>query len=321
MSKEIIRIKNEKALLEYLYKMLSLGYTDGITEREYFNFINTLEQKINSDNSIFAKRIELEYESFETTVEKAIKVLEKSCKRPKQPLLYKEVDGTKIIVPTYDLEKISESEYKLFNYPRQVKIEKDLFDEIIPRVDLSEYEFIRFENLEGAKKVAAFYIGEIAYRYVASRLKENINVVKGLNIDKYLFGNPEEILESGIKELFVKAYIHATKIVAQLKNEESIKETIIFSNNQNKPLAHANYLKMVLPEEIKELSKFSHKTYVLNNSEITVKTIGEFAEYESITCIASDENGEWSDTYERENGEITEEYVKVMEKRIGNIIY
>lgn len=321
MSKEIIRIKNEKALLEYLYKMLSLGYTDGITEREYFNFINTLEQKINSDNSIFAKRIELEYESFETTVEKAIKVLEKSCKRPKQPLLYKEVDGTKIIVPTYDLEKISESEYKLFNYPRQVKIEKDLFDEIIPRVDLSEYEFIRFENLEGAKKVAAFYIGEIAYRYVASRLKENINVVKGLNIDKYLFGNPEEILESGIKELFVKAYIHATKIVAQLKDEESIRETIIFSNNPNKPLAHANYLKMVLPEEIKELSKFSHKTYVLNNSEITVKTIGEFAEYESITCIASDENGEWSDTYERENGEITEEYVKVMEKRIGNIIY
>ena len=42
MSKEIIRIKNEKALLEYLYRMLSLGYTDGITENEYFNFINSV---------------------------------------------------------------------------------------------------------------------------------------------------------------------------------------------------------------------------------------------------------------------------------------
>jgi len=321
MTKEIIRIKNERVLLEYLYKMLSLGYTNGITEEEYFNFIDTLEQRVNSDDSIFAKRIELEYESFETVVEKAMKVLEKSCKSPKQPLLYKEIDGTKMIMPTYDLGKIETSEYKLFTYPKQIKIEKDLFDEIIPKVTLSDYDFIKFENLEGAKKVSAFYISEIAYRYVASKLNQNINVVKSMNIDKYLFGNSEQLLEPNINELFIKAYIHATKIVSKLKDEESIRETIIFSNNPDKPLAHANYLKMVLPEEIKLLSKFSHKTYALNDSEITVKTIREYAKYESSTCIYSDELGYWSDAYVRENGEITDEYVKIMEKRIGNIIY
>ena len=321
MSKEIIRIKNEKVLLEYLYKMLSLGYTDGITEQEYFNFVNTLEKRINSDNSMFAKKIMLEYESFETVVAKAMKVVEKSCKGLKQPLLYKEVDGSRIIVPTYDLERIDTSEYKSFVYPQQIKITKDLLEEIIPKVTLSNYDFIRFENLDGAKKVSAFYIGEIAYRYLSMKLRENINVVKTMNIDKCIFGKPEEVLEPGIKELFVKAYMHATKTVAQLKDEAALRETIIFSNNPDKPLAHANYLKMLLPEEIKELSSIYHKSYALNDSEITVKTLGEYAKYESITCVASDENGEWSDVYERENGEITEDYVKIMEKRIGNIIY
>lgn len=321
MSKEVIRIKNEKVLLEYLYKMLSLGYTDGITAAQFFKFLNTLEERVNSDDSIFAKKVELEYESFETVVEKAMKVLEKSCKKPKQPLLYKEVDGSGIIIPTYDLGKIDSSEYKLFNYPRQIKIEKDLLEEIIPKITLSDYDFIRFENLEGAKKVAAFYIGEIAYRYVSSKLKEDINVVKTMNIDKYLFGKPEDMLEPGINELFVKAYIHAIKIVSQLKDDEAKRETIILSNNPDKPLAHANFLKMVLPEEIRMLSNFSHKPYALNDPAIDVKTYREYAKYESSTCISSDETGQWSDVYERENGEITEGHVKIMEKRIGNIIY
>ena len=321
MTKEIIRIKNEKALLEYLYRMLSLGYTDGITEQEYFNFIHTLEERVNSDDSIFAKKIELEYESFETVVEKAMNVLEKSVQRPKQPLLYKEINGNGIVVPTYDLTKIDSSEYKLFTYPKQMKITSDLLGEIIPKVSLSDYDFIRFENLEGAKKVASFYISEIAYRYIASKLNKNIIEAKSMDVENLVFGKEKDLLEPGINELFVKAYIHAVKIVSKLKDEEASRETITFSNNPDKPLAHANYLKMVLPEEIKELSKFSHKTYALNDPEIIVKTVGEFAKYESIACTQSDETGEWSDTYERENGEITEEHVKIMEKRIGNIIY
>ena len=132
MTKEIIRIKNEKVLLEYLYKMLSLGYTDGITAAEYFKFLNNLQERVNSDDSIFAKRIELEYESFEKTVERAMNVLEKSVQRPKQPLLYKYVNGSGIVLPTYDLPKIETSEYRIFTCPRQIKITKDLLETLKP---------------------------------------------------------------------------------------------------------------------------------------------------------------------------------------------
>lgn len=320
MCKETITIKNEKALLEYLYKRLALGCTDPITENEYFRFINLFEQRVNNDNSL--ERISFEKESFVRIVAKAMEMLYKTGHdNTSNPLSYKEVNGVGTIHSTYELKPIEYSTYRMVEKPRQMAIARTLMTELTPKVELSTYDFIKFDSLEAAQKVASFYINDIINRYIQDMVRLGLWPSEFTDVDKYVFEQnfAQTFNGKGTKELFINAYIHATRIVSELKDSAANNETIMFSNNPNKPLAYANYLKMLSPEQLKFLIKYSHNPYALNDAAIDISTRSSDAYFNTEACTYYDENGDWSNRYERSNGIISRETVKVMQKRLRNI--
>lgn len=320
MSKETITIKNEKALLEYLYKRLSLGYTDPITEDEYFRFINSLEEKINSDNSL--ERVSFEKESFTTTVEKTIAmILKNSCNNTNNQLLYKEVNGDGILFPTYTLKPIEYGVYRMIEEPRQMSIARTLMEELTPKINLSTYDFIKFDSLEAGEKVASFYINDIVNRYIKEKIRLGVWPPEFTDADKYIFEQnfSQTFNGLGTKEAFLNAYIHATRIVSELKDNAMDNETIMFSNNPNKVLAYANYLKMFSPEQLKFMISYSHKPYALNDAAIEASMDSKRVYFQSIACASCDEEGYWADAYDKKEYDVVEESVKVMKKRLGNI--
>ena len=312
MIKEIRKIENEKALLEYLYKRLMLGNTDSIKEEEYLNFISLLEERINSSS---LERIEFERESFSSIFEKVLNILNPSLEVT--PLIYSDTKG---IVPTYELTKISYSDYRMFEGIRENFIIGKLIEEITPKIELSTYDWIKFDSIEASQKISSFYIQELAQRYMKEMVTLGCFPIKDMDVDKYIFEQDlgKFFNSPGTKDTFIKAYIHSTKIISEMLDGLKNNEKVIFSNNPTKVLAYANYLKMILPEELKFLTRYNHKPYALNNPEIDITCSGSHVSYESVTCVSFDETGEWSDAYERESGTIDEECVKVMQKRLGN---
>jgi len=319
MSKETIIIKNEKALLEYLYKRLSLGCTDPITESEYFRFINLLEERVNSDTSL--EKVSFEQETFSTIVEKAMVILDKSrCNNGKQAILYSDVTGK--VFPTYNLTPLEYGEYRMIEQTKQITIARNLMEELTPKVEFSKYEWKKFDSLEAAQKVASFFINDLIDRYIKEMIRLGFWPSEFTNPDRYIFWQnfAQTFDGEGTKEAFINAYIHATRVVSKIKDDTTPKALVRFSNNPNNSLAYANYLKMLLPAQLKFLTDYSHKPYALNDAEINVITEGSQAAYNSIACIYYDENGDWSNTYERNDGIIDEEPVKIMQKRLRNII-
>jgi len=320
MSKETITIKNEKALLEYLYKRLSLGCTDPITADEYFRFINLFEERVNSDNSL--EKILFERESFTDIVSKAMIMLEKyGCNNKCNPLSYKWTNGADAIYPTYDLKQIEYGVYRMVEQPRQMSIARTLMEELTPKINLSIYDFIKFDSSEAAQKVAAFYINDIVNRYIQDKIKMGLWPAEFTDVDKYIF--EENFAQTfnglGTKEAFINAYIHATRIVSELKDNAHPNETLMFSNNPNNSLAYANFLKMFSPEQLQFLIKYSHNPYALNDAAIDIYTESSDARFYTEACTYYDENGDWSNQYERNSGVIVGESVKVMKKRLGFI--
>jgi len=317
MSKETITIKNEKALLEYLYKRLSLGFTEPMTEDEYFRFINLLEERVNSDNNL--ERISFEREIFTDIVSKAMDILYKSGhNNASNPLLYKEINGVGVLFPTYELKPIEHGTYRMIEKPRQMAIARTLMEELTPKINLSTYDFIKFDSLDAAEKVAAFYINDIINRYIQDMVRLGVWPVEFTDADKYLFEHnlATTFNGEGTREVFINAYIHATRIVSELKDNVVNNETIMFSNNPNNTLAYANYLKMLLPEQLQFLIKYSHNPYALNDMAIDVSTRSSDAYFHAEACTYYDETGEWSNAYERNSGIIGSEHVKVMKKRL-----
>ena len=320
MSKETITIKNERALLEYLYKRLSLGCTDPITEDEYFRFINLLEERVNSDNSL--ERVLFEKESFDDIVSKAMVMLELySCNNKSNPLSYKWINGVRALYPTYELKPAEYSVYRMIEQSRQTIIARALMEELTPKINLSTYDFIRFDSLDAAEKVASFYINDIINRYIQNVIRLGYWPSNFTDADKYIFGQnfAQTFNGNGTKEAFINAYIHATRIVSELKDNASNNETIMFSNNPNNALAYANYLKMLSPKQLQFLIQYSHKPYALNDASIYVSTKGSDACFNSVACTYYDESGDWSNHYERNAGIIDKEPVKIMQKRLENI--
>lgn len=322
MSKETITIKNEKALLEYLYKRLSLGCTEPITEDEYFRFINLLEERVNVDDSL--EKVTFPKESFTKILSKAMVMLQLySGNKDVNPIMYREIDGVDAIYPTYDLKPIEYGVYKMVEQPRQMAIARTLMEELTPKIELSTYDFIKFDSLEAAQKVVAFYINDIINRYIQDMVRLGVWPAEFTDVDKYIFEQnfSKTFNGKGTKEAFINAYIHATRIVSELKDNAHNNETIIFSNNPRNCLAYANYIKMLSPEQLQFLIKYSHKPYALNDAAIDIYTESSDARFYAEACTYYDENGDWSNQYERHSGAIGSETVKVMKKRIGSIIY
>lgn len=314
MTKEIRRIENEKVLLEYLYKRLVLGNTNGIKEEEYLEFLSLLEEKI-SNNGL--GKIEFSKEDFSSIYEKAMAILKRNAASSKLPLIYSDNLG---IIPTYDLRKISYNDYRIFDGSRESFIVNEVIKEITPSIVLSDYDWIKFDSIEAAQKIASFYIDELAKRYMKEMIILGYLQVENIDIDKYIF---EQDLGKffnlyGTKEAFIKAYLHSTRIISEVLDKRVSGEEVRFSNNPMKTLAYANYLKMILPEELKFLMRYSHRTYALNDPEINIASRNGNASYERVTCVSFDETGEWSDAYEREYGNVLEDSVKIMKKRLGN---
>lgn len=72
MTKKIVDIKPENVLLEYLYARLEKGITKGITEEDYYNFLNILVDNINLDESDYSIRTRKPSDDFSTIIEKVI---------------------------------------------------------------------------------------------------------------------------------------------------------------------------------------------------------------------------------------------------------
>ena len=320
MCKETITIKNEKVLLEYLYKRLSLGCTEPITEDEYFRFINLLEERVNNDNSL--EKVVFPKESFTKVVSKALVMLRESDHNNiSNPLLYEEVNGVGMVTPTYGLKPIEYGIYRMIEQPRQIAIARTLMEELTPKINLSSYDFIKFDSLEAAEKVASFYINDIIDRYIQEMVRLGVWPAELTDVDKYIFEQnfAKTFNGQGTKEAFINAYIHATRIVSELKDNVENNETIMFSNNPINCLAYANYLKMLSPEQLQFLIKYSHKPYALHDVAIDISTGSADAYFSAESCTYYDENGDWSNQYERNNGTVSSESVKVMQKRLGNV--
>lgn len=321
MSKETITIKNEKALLEYLYKRLSLGCTDPITEEEYFRFINLLEERVNSDDSL--EKVIFPKESFTQILSKAMVMLQLySGNKNANPIMYREINGAGVVTPTYELKPIEYGAYRMVEQPRQMSIARTLIEELTPKIELSTYDFIKFDSLEAAQKVSSFYINDIINRYIQDMVRLGFWPSNFTDVDKYIFEQnfAQTFNGKGTKEAFVNAYIHATRVVSELKDNARTSETIMFSNNPNHTLAYANYIKMFTPEQLQFLIKYSHKPYALNDASIYVSTKGSDAYFNSVACTYYDEKGDWSNQYERKSSAIGREPVKVMQKRLRSTI-
>lgn len=84
-------------------------------------------------------------------------------------------------------------------------------------------------------------------------------------------------------------------------------------------LAHANFLKFFIPEELSFLRQYVHHSYEERDSVITVTISQNEVTFQSSTCVFSDPYGDWSDDYNYKKGIIGMHPVEIMEKRIGII--
>ena len=218
------------------------------------------------------------------------------------------------------------NEYKLFRgFGRGQDIVDKTLEQNIKVSNLSEYPLSRIndDNFETSKKVAAYFVNDLIERYLKNRV-ENRSWPKQCNdADEYIFKRNigRVIDENGTKENFKKAYYQAIRIIAEsLENKQSLSDIVIISNNSNKCLAYANYLKIVTPETLSFLMRYRYNEYQLRNASIDVSVINNQAKFETSECVYSDPYGEWSDDYSQKKGTINDVPVLVMEKRIGKVL-
>lgn len=315
MSKTTVTIEQEKVLLKYLYSMLEEGITTGITEKEYFKFINILVDKINSEskNSEYIIPTIINKESFSEIAQKLSTTLTKD--NGKQGILYKETNNGGIILPTYDLEKSRYKDCSIENINHRIL--DDLLKSIIKKPKLSSYplENTSKENLENATKIAAVYVNEVIRRYVTSRIENNRWPAQCSDIDQYIFQKDiaKYIDEQGTIHNLKQAYIQAIRVVCELQDKSTTDDIIKFSNNKNNFLAYANYIKFFTPEELSFLKEFSHNKYILNDASIDLCIDEDQVKYKTSTPILLESYGKG---YKNNEGIVDNTPGKVMKKRL-----
>jgi hypothetical protein len=307
--------------LEYLYARLDKGITVGISEKNYYDFLNTLVEKINTDNSDYSIRVISPNESFSTILEKVIKKTKGKYDNGVSGLDFK--GG--VIYPNYNLRTLDWNDYKLFRSHGKARSLKDeTISHFVQTPKLSTYSLIGSsdENFELAKKISSYFINDLIERYLKSRIESGHWPTQCRNANEFVFNRNigKSIDETGTKENFEIAYYQAIRVIAELlEKRQSNNERVEFSNNDAYCLAYSNYLKILVPEILSFLLPYRYSQYQLRNANINVSVLSNEAKFKNSECVFSDPYSEWSDDYKSTDGVINDGPVLVMEKRIGKI--
>lgn len=322
--KEIINVKSESILAQYFKALLKNGITIGITEKMYNDFVDEFVSKVNTDDSEFARNIIIESYSFENIV-KIVNTMNKPYFSSVEVIRLETIissDNKKTLIafPTYDLKEWNYELYKLGLFGRQQKIFEGIMKSKIESYFPTSNVKIISERLDVAKKVASFFINDLIERYVKFRISKGYWPSQCKDIDKYIFDRDigKYIDESGTAETFKKLYLHAINVVSLLLEDKKT-DTIKISNDPYNMLAHANFLKFIMPEKFSFLKQYIHNKYEERDAAITVTISQNKVEFTSSACVFSDPYGEWSNEYKNERGDIGNKSVEIMEKRIGII--
>lgn len=322
MTQNIIKLKNEKILLEYLYNKLLHGNIKEITSSEYFNFIEELVERINKDESEFKKEVTYKKQSFEEIVNN-VNLLTKTYYADKNIKLSKDlITDQEIIIPTYGLTRINYHDYKSDLYGRQLDIYKELLKESIICDEICDFPLDKESDKKAniAKRVTSVFINDLIDRYVIYKISENRWPKQCQNVDEYIFKRDIASLidENGTKQIFQKLYLHALSMTLKMISKINDLDMIKFSNNPNNVLAYANFYKMISPQEFDFIKQFVYDRYEINNSSINVTVNESKVTFKTITCSNSDEYEYDDDTYDIKEGNVSDKQVKIMEKRIKN---
>ena len=117
---DIIIVKAENILAQYFKALLTSGITSGITEKMFYDFVNELTNKVNTDTSEFAREIIVETDSFENIVQKMNKIhSEKLIAVKLKSIIDKAGNKTFIALPTYNLKEWEYKKFEIGLYARQ----------------------------------------------------------------------------------------------------------------------------------------------------------------------------------------------------------
>jgi len=323
MNKKTKNIDSEKILLEYFYKLLENGNTNGITEVMYFQVLNEIKEKVNALSTSFAYQVEIKQDNFENIVNNANALNESKSGRLGKGIIIEKINSNRLIaLPTYNLIKYNNRKPIIGHYGEDKCVDEVLSSKVKP-ITLSKYDIteVSEEKLDTAKRVSALFINELIQRYVKSKIKQGTWPSQCSNIDEYIFKRDiaKVIDEKGTKTNFKKAYLQAIRVVCQLLEDAKTNEIVQISNSNVEALAYANYLKMISPKSLEFLKEYSYNPFVINNSRINLRIDGKEIYYETRACTFSDPYGESSDEYRITKGILGKEPVRIMEKRIGKI--
>lgn len=319
-----IKIATEKALLEYLFERLSKGITEGISCEDYYEFLNEVVKNINEKQSKATSKICYEEEPYEDIAQRAKELTARSYSRDVMGIDIR--DG--LVYPNYNLVKdsfgITREKYSTFDAHSRQNIMSETLEQYVKSPKLSKFSCSKVSdhNFELAKRIGSYFINDLIARYINEVSKKGYWPSQCKNIDEYIFKRDIAPLidEPGTKRSLTNAYYHAIRVIANMLEDYSNgSEKLGFSNDKRQLLAHANFLKMVLPKSISFLSYYTYNECELRNAKINVWVIDNSAHYDNSECIFSDPYGEWSDDYKNSKGILDDAPVYVMEKRIGKI--
>lgn len=207
------------------------------------------------------------------------------------------------------------------NPGREIYLFEWLLNKKIPSFTLCDYqlEHASKKNLSHAKKVSAFYMNDLIERYIKYKISYGKWPNQCENIDEYIFKRNIAPLidEKGTAETFKIAYLNAIKVVCQSLETKKNNDSLLFSNNEQNLLAHANFLKFVLPEQLQFLKMFKYNPLQAYNSSMDIQVLKQSVLFDSAYNRSSPYQG--LPYFVRNNGIIDENTVKIMEKRIGKI--
>lgn len=313
LSEKVIR--PEKLLLAYLNFLLINGYTDGITEEEFFKFVDEMNYEFLKEEN----KCEVQRDGIYKVVEDANYL--NRC-NSKSGIYIEIVDGKLTILPTYDLKSDMEHEYLLslgFSY-NQIGILNKLFSKKLKKVSC---EFFDFRNLSEekrnlAKKVGAFIVNDLLQRYIKFEVSRSRWPIQCLDIDKYIFKkNIAQYIDlectlAKCEEL----YAQAVRVVYTLLNNHNNSSKILFSTNRVNCLAYANYKKILAPKEFSFLEEFEE--YAVKEKEfLNIRIENGIAMFSEEKYMYAYDGYHLIDVKEQI---ISEHEVSIMDSRIASVI-
>lgn len=322
MKKEIVKIKPEQMLLKYLFARLKNGITDGITEEDFFAFLDCTVKDVNEDKSEYANQVFYESDSYSAIAEKAREMTSRQYNKDIKGLDIR----AGIVYPNYNLverENDRWDSHSLFDYGRGSSVLASTLGKFVKQPVLSNYSCadVSDKNFELAKMIAAYYVNDLIVRHISKKKEDNYWPTQCRDIDEYIFKRDiGSVIDMQTKQDYTLVYYQAIRVITEmLEKRISNDEKLILSNDANNLLAYSNFLKMVLPREVNFLKPYVYYSSQLRNAKMNVSAIANEAYFDSCECVFSDPYGDWSDDFSEKKGKLNDEPVLIMERRIGKI--